>query len=87
MFVERAYGNRGADSERRRSARGRDGKRERWCHYLRTGNFQAANGGRKLRQQGRRKNSVTSGRANLTNVRTGIRGSKIAAQVELRPQE
>ena len=87
MFVERAYGNRGADSERRRSARGRDGKRERWCHYLRTGNFQAANGGSKLRQQGRRKNGVAGGRTNLANVRTGIRACEVAAQVELRPQE
>jgi len=54
---------------------------------LRTGNFQAANGGRELRQQGRRKNSVTSGGANLANVSTGIRGSKVAAQVELRPEK
>jgi len=51
---------------------------------LRTGNFQAANGGSELRQQGWRKNSMTSGRANLANMRTGIRGSEVAAKVELR---
>jgi len=51
---------------------------------LRTGNFQAANGGRKLRQQGWRKNSVASGGADLANVRTGVRGGEVAAKVQLR---
>lgn len=54
---------------------------------MRTRNFQTVDRGRKFGRQGLGDYGVTCSGTNLANVIAGIRGSKIAAKVELRAQQ